>query len=228
MGSLRFDGVDDRLRWTSVSGPLATAGALTAAFLIRHNSLSGFQGYGYLLNAAGNAAQFGLSKHSNGNLVSDTANGSDAANVDPSNATTHIVALRKADGTVNPTFSRFTFGGSWAHETPADTLGDAGAIGALELGAWLASDIFNGWMGVAAFWARQLSQAEIESLDDNWATSDFWNVSGGNPDFLAELNVAGASVTDLAGNVSSLTATGTTLDSGQTLDSWNFDGTGGR
>jgi hypothetical protein len=90
----------------------------------------------------------------------------------------------------------------------------------------LSSEFFDGWVGVVAWWEGAMSQANKEALDNNWRTSDLWNSAHGQPTFLCECNVAGASVTDLAGNASSPSVTGTTLDAAETLDSWNFDGTG--
>jgi hypothetical protein len=43
---------------------------------------------------------------------------------------------------------------------------------------------------------------------------------------LIEFNVTASSLVDLAGNANSLNFTGTTLDAAETLNSWNFDGTG--
>ena len=55
-------------------------------------------------------------------------------------------------------------------------------------------------------------------------TGDLRNAHG-QPAFLTQLNTL--TPTDLAGNASGIDVdTDLTLDSGETLDSWNFDGTG--
>ena len=233
MGVLLFDGVDDKLKWTTLASALSnvTVGTATAAFLIKPvglNTGSTFDAFGYLLSGTGaGTAQFGLSASNGDNPVGDYG-APTSTTVPVVDGETYILVIRKptaADLDVN--YSRYTRStDTWAHQALTGIGKAEVAATMLELCAWQGDDPYDGYMGVAAFWEGSMSQAQVEELSVNWATSDWWNNSLGNPAFLVELNVAAASVTDLAGNASSLTATGTTLDAGETLDTWNFDGTG--
>lgn len=239
MGVLQFDGVDDRLKWTTLASALLNVsdGAWTLAVLLKRGgvaSATAYDGVSYLLSGTGNGtAKAGFSFHGVGSgddnkIFVDVGSGSRTLIATFTNTTSpYLIVLSKGAGTVVPRAAwKVGSGGAWTHQNLNTTVADQIDATMIEIGAWQAEDFFTGHIGVVAWWEGAMSDADKEALDDNWRTSDWWNSAHGQPVFLAELNVAGASVVDLAGNASSLSVTGTTLDSGETLDSWNFNGKG--
>jgi len=234
MGVLQFDGVDDRIRWTTLATALQNlpTGAYTLAVLFKRGTPTGtWDALSYLNSGSGSgSAEAGIS-------ISDVNTAFMDLNLSQSNpktATTftnttspYLWVLSKAAGASAPRLGwKLGSGGAWTHENLDNSPADQSAATILGIGEWQAGDIFEGWIGLVAWWSGAMSDANKEALDDNWRTSDWWASVHGQPVFLAELNVAGASVVDLAGNASSLTVVGTTLDAAETLDNWNFDGTG--
>jgi hypothetical protein len=94
----------------------------------------------------------------------------------------------------------------------------------LLLGSGQSFDILDGWMALFGVWDKMLTQAGVEALDNNWATSDWQNHAEGAPVCLIHCNVAGASLVDLAGQATNVTATGTVMDF-EPIGTWVFDGT---
>lgn len=233
MGVLKFDGTDDRLKWTTLASALANVsdGAWTVAALLKLEEVETINAIAYLLSGSGNGTtEAGLSiTHTAGNAgVVDVDSGALFSSSLTSTANPYLLVVSKGSGNVIPRLGwKLGSGGSWTHENGDLGLPNQSAATMLEIGAWQAvTDFWPAWMGLVAFWEGAMSDANKEALDDNWQTSDWWNSAHGQPAFLVELNVAGASVIDLAGNATDFTATGTTLDSGETLNSWNFNGDG--
>ncbi|MGH7392422.1 MAG: hypothetical protein ACREM3_23645 [Candidatus Rokuibacteriota bacterium] len=235
-GVLSFDGTDDRARWTTLATALADVsdGAWTMAILLKRVSgdVGTWSGLAYLLSGTGNGtAEVGVSFKGAApvdSLVIDNGSSSQSPSAFTSTASPYLFVVTKAAGTSTPAlYWKLGSAGAWSNESFNNAVADQIDATILEIGAFQAtSDPFGGWIGLVAFWEGAMSQANAEALDDNWRTSDWWNSAHGQPAFLAELNVACTSLVDLAGNASSLSCTGTTLDSGETLDSWNFNGTG--
>jgi len=234
MGVLKFNGTSDRLKWTTLASALSTvsAGAYTSAYVFKRATVGGdFDALSYLLSGTGNGvAEAGASITTGNRLLNDAGGSEDTNASNPLFNTTNAVymaVVSKAAGNGAQIYSQFVKSSStWNHYT-SSALGDQTAATMLEIGAWqAANDFFRDWMGIVAYWSGEMTQANKQALATNWKTSDLWNSAHGQPVFLAQLNIAGASVVDLAGNASALTATGTTLDSGETLSAWNFDGTG--
>lgn len=231
MGVLRFTASgSNRLKWTTLAQALkdVSDGAWTCAFLVKMAANdANYAGFGYLLSSTGDGvAEAGLGQHANDNLFSDIGSVGEGPSL-TSTTESYFVVASKAAGSSVITYSRYVEStATWTHSSPAGSIPNQIDATMLELGAWQNGDFFDGWMGVAAFWEGAMSQANKEALVTNWQTSDLWTSAHGQPAFLVELNVAAASVTDLAGNASSSSHVGTALDSGETLASWNFDGTG--
>lgn len=232
MGVLRFDG-DDKVRWTTLATALSNVSdgrAYTMAWLLRTDDIQAgadYEAIGYLLSGTGaGTARAGLSIRNNDVLNVD-ANADPQSTLSLADSTIYIVVVR-FDGE-QWTFDRYTRSSTtWATpHTPATTdIESHVAATILEIAAWQGSDFFDGWIGLVGIWDGRMSDAQVTALDDNWATSDWYNHAFGTPEFLCEMNVAGTSLVDLAGNATDLAVTGTSLDTGETLDSWNFDGTG--
>ena len=233
MGVLRFDGVNDRLKWTTLATALANVsdGAWTLAVVLKRAATLSFDGHCYLLSGTDNGTtEAGVSFSNIDLLIADISGVSGCVTVSSftNTASPYMFVMSKTAGNVFPRVGwKLGSGGAWTHEDfTVGTVPDQIAATMLEIGAWQTGDPLNAWVGVVAWWEGAMSDANKELLDNNWRTSDLWTSAHGQPLFLAELNVAGASVIDLAGNATVLTATETTLDAGETLDSWNFDGTG--
>ncbi len=236
-GTLQFDGTDDRVRWTTLATALQNVsdGAWTMAVLFKRSTVSDDgvgEGLAYLLTSGG-AAQVGVSLRDAAGTSNDSKPfidvGSGPLGFQQLSSTTspYLLVVHKASGTTTPAYSwKLGSGGAWTHDVFDITLANGSAAGILEVGAWEASDFFAGWIGVVAFWEGQMSQTNREALDDNWQTSDWYNSAHGTPAVLIEFNVACTSLVDLIGNASSRSCTGTTLDSGETMNSWNYNGTG--
>lgn len=229
MGCLLFDGVDDKLKWTTLASALANAsdGAWTMACLVKRVAM-GEHGIAYLESGGGTAAEAGLTfAGADNKAYIDIDGGEIFPTAFTSTANPYLLVVSKGAGSATPRLAwKLGSGGAWTHENADAALADQITSNALEIGAWTGNDPISAWVGVVAFWEGAMSDANKEALDNNWRTSDLWTSAHGTPVFLAELNVAGASVVDLAGNATTLAATGTTLDAGETLNSWNFDGTG--
>lgn len=237
MGVLRFTvGGSNRVKWTTLATPLANVGdgAFTAFWVHKRASLTnGYQALGYGLSGTVNGtAEYGLSITNNNagvpNMPTMDASGAAIPTTltEASLTEVYATAVRKAAASSAVIYSRYVKStNTWTHESVAAVV-DQIALTMLEIGAWQNGDFQDGWIGVNGWWEGDMTQANVQALVTNWRTSDLWTSAHGQPKLLAELNVAGASVVDLAGNASGITVTGTSLDAAETLSSWNFDGTG--
>ena len=232
MGVLKFDNVDDNLKWTSLASALANVsdGAWTLAVLVKFVALGDFNSLCYLLSGAGDGtAEAGLSYNSSITAMYVDADGGKAFTSTISSTTSpYLFAVSKAAGSVTPRLGwKLGSGGSWTHEDSSSAMVDQIAATMIQIGTWQgANDPANAWIGLVGWWEGAMSDGNKEALDNGWRTSDWWTSAHGQPVFLTELNVDAGSVTDMAGNASSPSHTGTTLDAGETLDSWTFDGSG--
>lgn len=230
MGVLQFNGSSDRISWVTLTSTLQNVsdGAWTMAILMKMSDLGHFNAFSYML--AGGSARVGCSYSSTSGAPFIDAGGGKNFPTDLTSTTSpYLLAVSKAAGSVAPRISwKLGSAGSWVTEDSSNTMSDTVASDSLEVGVWqTTADFFEGWIGVVAWWEGAMSDTNKQALDDNWRTSDLWNSAHGQPKFLVQLNVAAGSVVDLAGNASGLVASGTTLDAGETLDSWNFNGVGG-
>lgn len=233
MGVLLFDGVDDKLQWTTLGTNLSNTsdGAWTCAGLVKVvTSLDGGVSYLHSGTAPTGSSRIGLGMSADDHVNVDPSSGPYCVTSGTFTDTTnpYIWVASKTSGTVAPRLGwKLGSGGAWTH---VDLIGGLQANQAaatfLQIGANIGTFFFNGHIGVVAYWEGAMSDTNKETLDNNWRTSDWYTNAHGTPTFLAELNVAAGSVVDLIGNATSLTTTGTTLDSGETLNSWNFNGTG--
>lgn len=235
MGVLKFDDTDDQLKWTTLASALSnvSAGAWTAAVLIKNEAHASFSGYSYLHTGAGAGtavAGLSMSSSTNGPTV-DVGSGfvfGDGA--DLTDGQTYLLVMSKPAGAGSLRIGiKAGSAGSWNHfDTTSGTMADQAAAAQLQIGTWQDTDFMDGWIGVVGWWEGAMSDGNKQSLGTNWRTSDMWTSAHGSPAFLAELNVAAGSVVDLAGNATSLSVGGggPTLDAGETLDNWNFDSTG--
>jgi len=231
MGVLEFDGVNDSLKWSTLAATLANVGdgPWTLAVLLKRGGTGIWGGVSYLLSGTGSGtAEAGMSFRGTADpneLTTDVGGGGNSTSAFASTTSPYLFVLSKATGTVAPRLAwKLGSGGAWTHENFDGTLANQIAATMLEIGAWQGGDFFPGHMGVVTWWEGAMSDANKEALDNNWRTSDLWNSAHGQPAFLTQLNTS--TPTDLAGNASDLAVNGTTLDAGETLDSWNFDGTG--
>jgi hypothetical protein len=231
MGVLQFDGATGQLKWETLAAPLAnvTDGAWTMAALVKIADFGHFNGIAYMLSGIGaGTSEAGLSYSSSvSSMTVDVESGRTFPSDFSSTTTTYLFAVSKAAGSSIPRLGWKAAGGGWTHEDSGDgTLADQVDGAQIQIGTWQDTDHFEGHIGLVAFWEGAMSDGDKEALDDNWRTSDWWTSAHGQPVFLAELNVIGLIVVDLAGNASDLTDISVLLDAGETLNSWNFDGEG--
>jgi hypothetical protein len=229
VGVLKLDGVDDRIKSTSLVTALADlpTGAYTMAWLIKFEALSGFHGLGYLLSGSGDGVvEAGLSRLSNGALAMDGSGlGSSFTGLEPTAGEEHIYVLRKASGTTLPAASRYVRStNTWTHGNGGTNVANQIAATMLELGAWQNGDFLDGWLGLFGAWAGQMSTSDAEALSTNWRTTDWRDHSFGDPVCLIELDTT--TPDDLMDGAASLSVTGATVDSGETMDDFTFDGSG--
>lgn len=235
MGVLRFTrSGSNRLKWTTLATALANTsdGAWTCCEVVRFATVTAGSFYGqcYLLSGTvDGVTAAGISIDNGGRVYVDLADHS--GNNGPTVVTTeaaYMLVTSKATGSAAPIHSRFVKStGVWTHTTSNDAIvANKPAATMLEIGAWANSDFTDAWVAAVAFWEGEMTQANKVLLATNWRTSDLWTSAHGQPTFLVEGNVAGASVVDLAGNASAMTVSGTSLDAAETLSGWNFNGTG--
>lgn len=98
-----------------------------------------------------------------------------------------IYVARRSSGTGPLTFSKKILGsGSWAHRvtTAGSNAGASSASGSIKLGDWRGSDNAVAYYAVGSMWdGTALTNTQVETLDDNLATSDWYALS---PDFLVD------------------------------------------
>lgn len=228
MSALEF--ATSQLKWTSLASALGDISdtAWTMACLHKISAFGSWRGISYLHSGGSSRAGLGYGESVSA-PVTDVLSGVQFNYTwNTLQSVPHFMCVSKPEG--SPAQLRLSVklgaAGSVTHHT-SGTLNDVGTSDELQIGTWQATDYWAGHIGLVAYWAGAMSDADKEALTTNWRTSDLWNSAHGEPVFLAELNVAAASVVDLAGNASSLTVSGSpTLDSGEDMDSWDFDGTG--
>lgn len=234
MGLIKFDGVSSEyLKWATLASAIQNipTGAYTALFGIKHANLALWQAYGYLLSGTGaGVALTGLSKMNGNDVKMDTTGGPSWTTLDPAANQDTLYVLSKATGASTPALSKKVgAGGAWSHANGSSTYANQAAAAQLQLGIWqlATTDQMNGWMAVFAMWNVALSQAQRIACGANWKTSDIFNAHPTKPLIVMELNVPKAALTNLGNaSISSQTDSGTTLDTAETFDGWNFDGYG--
>jgi hypothetical protein len=231
MGVLLFDGVNDTIKSTSLGSGLSNLSAGNAATLLwlikAPAGDADSDGLAYLLSGAGaGTAQFGASIDNTEDIFMDLSSARTVLGTFQTNV--YMLLISKPAG--SPATCRLHWkqgaAGAWTHTNFSGTQAFTTAASMLEIGAWQGADIYgSGHQGLFAAWAANFSDANAEACDDNWRTSDLYNHAAGTPVSLIQLNTT--TPTDIGSSgASSLTVNGTTLDAAETLDSWNFDGTG--
>lgn len=235
MGLIKFDGVSSEyLKWATLASAIQNipTGAYTALFGIKHANLALWQAYGYLLSGTGaGVTKVGLSKADNHNVVIDSSGGApNFATLAPAVNQDTLYVVSKAAGSATPALSKKVgASGGWSHQNGSTTLANLAAAAQLQLGIYqlATTDQMNGWMAVFAMWNVALSQAQRIACGANWKTSDIFNAHPTKPLIVMELNVPKAALTNLGNaSISSQTDSGTTLDTAETFNGWNFDGYG--
>lgn len=232
MGIIKFDAVDDMLKWATLASAIQNTpgGAWTVLVGVRHNAIGSWQGYLYLLSGTGaGVAQAGFGMNSGNDILHDVPGFQPLYNnIDATQNADILYIASKASGLVAPNGSRKVgSAGAWTHQVGDVTVGNQIAAAQFQLGAWQAQDFINGWEAVAAIWNVELSQAQREACGANWCTSDIYNAHPTPPLILLELNVVAASIVNLgSAAISGDAHVGTTLDAAQTFGGWDFDGLG--
>jgi hypothetical protein len=133
-------------------------------------------------------------------------------------ADTHDVQFHSRNHTGNGAFAQ-----SSATSSPAYGVATTSG-GFVQVGRWLTSDYFVGDIALVALWDRKLSNAQRDELYASDRTSDIYNVAGGPPIFLVEMNVAESSLVNIGTAAATRVAPGNapTLTGGDP-DRWTFD-----
>lgn len=233
MGVLVFDNTNRRAQATSLVAALSNCptSAWTCAFLCKRNATgTDFDALGYLKSGAGNGvAELGLSFSDVNRLKADIPAGVPDGTIAAlaSTVTPYVVVVSRPAGAAQPlSYSYYVRSTTiWTHDGITGTLSNGTAATMLEFGAWQTTgDFHRGWIGLGAWWSSVLSDPQKQELTANWRTSDWYANTGGAPKALVQLNTL--TPTDLMSNASTWTYTNLSLDAGETLDSFNFDGTG--
>lgn len=234
MGVLKFvQGTPtQRLRFDTLTTALQNlqVGAWTVAVLFKRLGTADTDPLVYTIDTLSSAPYLGISVDSNDHPNVDVGTGSHAlASNITSTASPYLFVVSKAAGSAVPAISwKLGSGGAWTDDVGDAAVGDVVNAEQLEIGAWMGeADGMNGWIGVIGMWSGAMSTTNKKALDDNWRTSDWWRSEHGRPVFLMEMNVAVASLVDLADNASNQSSTTVpTLDASETLNGWSFDGRG--
>lgn len=233
MGVTLLDGIDDRWKWGTLAAGLAATSTTAWTRLILCKRGAGaigdaaFDALGYLQSGA--TIRAGFSFDGTDHVQMDFGSQRVTTATFTSSTDVLLMILSKAAGTVTPRIGvQVGSGGTMTHANLSGTQADTGSADNLITGSWKGTaDYFDGWIGYEAWWSGAMSDVNKAACGTNWRTSDAWLNAHGTPTYSCEYNVAVASFVDMAGNASTLTSTGTTLDAGETLDGWNFNGTGG-
>lgn len=236
MGTVKFTD-NGSFRWSTLASALSnvSGGAFTmAGSFKRLANTTNFDGIAYLLSStAPGVAEVGVSVEAavNGShlLMDAGLGGSPPAAVTATSTTENYgFVISKAAGNVTLRYALYPksnlaafTSGNHSVNVPDQTVATL-----LEVGSWQSTDWFNGWIAAFGVWAGAINGTNEAALWTNWRTSDFYNSAHGTPVCLIEFNTATPS--DLIGNATSRASVGTapTLDAGETVGSWNFDGTG--
>ena len=175
--------------------------------------------------ATDSVALAGISKHGTTYvLISDLVAGQVVSNLACPLGANQIAVVRKAAGLSNVIYSRVTKGSAWSHHNTGTTIANQAAANEMLVASWKSTDILDGWLALIGIWDKELTQAGVEALDNNWATSDWQNHAEGQPVCLIQGNVPGSALVDLAGQATNRTHNGTTMDF-EPVGTWVFDGT---
>ncbi len=194
-------------------GSFNPAGSHTAAFLLRR-TLSSNIVHSTVINASvASVVGYGF----NSNQPRLDIGGSTSRNAVltvPLNEWVIVVYSRTAGAGTTGRAHLFS-GGAWSHADLNGTQNDP--TNGPPAGMFILLNVFGGLAGVdtalAAGWNRVLSDAEVETLDNNRRTTDWLNVSGGAPIFLTQMSAPSAA--DVTGGGLDFTSSlGTTILSG--------------
>lgn len=232
MGVLKFVAASStKVESTSLSAALANVsdGAWTAAVLMKRTvDNAAYHGLSYLYTGTGaGVTRAGFSLTDADLMYVDVGAGSSVGGLAVTGTTeTYLLVTTKPAGSSLPRFHRYNkTTNTWA--TPANatsSIPDQVAATSLRVGVWQAADFADAWIGLVGWWEGAMSDANVQSLSTDWKTSTWHNSAHGTPKSLIELNTA--TPTDLEGGASSLAVTAATVDNTQTLEAWNFNGTG--
>lgn len=171
-----FDGSDDLLT-TSIGGANLT-GAYTIAALVKRVTDNAAAAYvTNFTSAPANGVGIGTNA-SNQVFVAQAATVRNAAGLTftVSDGWVIIVAT-KASGTATPRLHLYK-GGSWSHADAASTLGNPSSQSEVRFGSYILDGLFTASnIALAAEWISALSDAQIETLDNNSQTQDWGNLS---------------------------------------------------
>jgi hypothetical protein len=221
-----FDGVDDVLVLDEGALDTILNGAFTIAALFkRSGSTSDGTQFLISLDAGVNASQRGCVSISSGSAIQLTVNGvTRTFGLTISDNVWYLVVVKKAAGTATPRANLWSYGtDSWAGwANGSDTLdADATALVEVRLGNGPGGFPLNGKMAGAVVYSSALSDADGETLEDaaqHWADL--------SPAAMWRLNQASTSTAvedDTAGGADQTSLTGTTVDTGDDPDPFDFD-----
>jgi hypothetical protein len=235
MPAMRFHAGGDDI--TCASGACDPSAGLTWVVVARKNVWSAWGGLADLEGSAINTVKTSLELDA-GTGPSNLSYATQASSAIPStpanaqvSSLTNFYGLVSTRGpsTTNAAFGKIdlTAGGSYATSAstsaPLYTTTPTKAV----FGRWNATDDFDGWLAVVAYFNGVLSSAQQAECFANKRTSDIWNNSFGRPAGLWEFNVSPSSVVDLTGNGANWTQThGAPSLDGAVTPPWTYDGTG--
>lgn len=230
-GVLSFDGVNDNVKSTSLAAALAAlsnANAATILFLVKAPAAgAAFHALGYLLSGSGaGTVQFGASIDANEDILMDLSSSRTVAGTFADSVYMFVITKPAGSPVTCRLHWKIDAAGAWTHVNFSGTQAFATTATMLELAAWQGGDFWATHQGIFAGWGVNMNDTQVEECDNSWQTSTLYNHSAGTPVSLIELNTT-TPVDIGSGGASSLTVTGATVDAGQTLDGWNFNGTGG-
>lgn len=195
----------------SVGGSPPDQGPITVAVLAKAASVAGFTMWMIAGRKSGTAVWgFLTSNNAGAKLFAENDFGNGVSGLSTS---WRWYVMTKAAGSAAPRISVWDLSGAWAHTDNSATVGDGtGAIDTLFLGSQNGTG--NGWRGsiaVAATWASQLSDAQVEAAC-TLAALDTLNAA---PAWMVRLNQASTATTvtdDTGGGGDQSALSGTSVD----------------
>jgi hypothetical protein len=211
----QFDGTDDVVT-LALGGANVAAGPITIAAVVKITNQAHYSTFitGLNSSAVREWSFYVESSAAGSSLIFESDGGEQASTMTLTPQEMWcLVAVTKTSGTTTPKFHKYVYNtATWTHQDAAGTMTNGaapGAGGSIVLGAFQASNFFEGQMAAAAVWTTALADADLEGIVGSFSS---WTGFSTPPVAAWRLDGAVASgVQDTIGAADETSVTGTLL-----------------